>query len=188
LTTYIALLRAVNLAGHNRVGMSALLELLAGLGMRDSRALLASGNLVFRSGVGASSRVEGLLEEAARKRLGLATDFIVRSAADWKKVIVGNPFPKEAERDPGHLLVVFLKDAPESRAVKALQSAIVGREVLRARGPHAYVVYPDGVGRSRLTNVLIEKKLGTRGTGRNWNTVVKLGALAATLEEGHRRR
>ena len=50
-------------------------------------------------------------------------------------------------------------------------------EVVRAKGRHAYLVYPDGVGRSRLTNVLIEKKLRARGTGRNWNTVLKLGAL-----------
>jgi len=61
--------------------------------------------------------------------------------------------------------------------VAALQAAIKGREVVRAKGRHAYIVYPDGIGRSRLTNVMIEKKLGTRGTGRNWNTVLKLAAL-----------
>ena len=42
---------------------------------------------------------------------------------------------------------------------------------------HAYIVYPNGIGRSRLTNTLIERTLGTRGTGRNWNTVLKLGGL-----------
>jgi uncharacterized protein (DUF1697 family) len=59
-----------------------------------------------------------------------------------------------------------------------LRGAIAGREIVHTEGPHAYIVYPDGIGRSRLTNTLIEKKLGTRGTGRNWNTVLKLGALA----------
>jgi uncharacterized protein (DUF1697 family) len=49
---------------------------------------------------------------------------------------------------------------------------------VRATGRHAYIVYPDGIGRSRVTSTLIEKTLGTRGTGRNWNTVLKLGALA----------
>ena len=62
--------------------------------------------------------------------------------------------------------------------VAALQQAIVGREVVQAGGHHAYVVYPDGIGRSRLTSALIEKALGTRTTGRNWNTVLKLDALA----------
>ncbi|HZE75935.1 MAG TPA: hypothetical protein VE091_11545, partial [Gemmatimonadales bacterium] len=69
--------------------------------------------------------------------------------------------------------------APDAQAVKLLNAAITGREIVRADGKHAYIVHPDGVGRSRLTNAIIEKKLGTRGTGRNWNTVLKLGALAA---------
>jgi uncharacterized protein (DUF1697 family) len=76
---------------------------------------------------------------------------------------------------------MFLKEAPSREDVIALQTAIKGREVVRAEGRHAYIVYPDGVGRSRLTNALIERKLGTRGTGRNWNTVLKLGALADDL-------
>ncbi len=76
------------------------------------------------------------------------------------------------------MLVIFLKDAPAATHVRALQAAVSGREVLRTDGAHAYVVYPDGVGRSRLTHALIERKLGTRGTGRNWNTVLRLAALA----------
>ena len=51
-------------------------------------------------------------------------------------------------------------------------------EAVQAEGPHLYVTYPDGIGRSKLTNQVIESKLGTRGTGRNWNTVLKLRALA----------
>jgi uncharacterized protein (DUF1697 family) len=61
--------------------------------------------------------------------------------------------------------------------VEALHAAIAGPEILRAEGAQLYVVYPDGVGRSRLTHSLIEKKLGTRGTGRNWNTILKLRDL-----------
>ena len=69
--------------------------------------------------------------------------------------------------------------------MKALQQAIKGREVVRAKGRFAYIVYPDGIGRSKLTSALIEKMLGTRGTGRNWNTVLKLAALAAQMSGPH---
>jgi uncharacterized protein (DUF1697 family) len=62
--------------------------------------------------------------------------------------------------------------------VEALRAATIGPEVVRADGRQLYIVYPNGLGRSRLTNTAIEKKLGTRGTGRNWNTVLRLGALA----------
>jgi uncharacterized protein (DUF1697 family) len=70
-----------------------------------------------------------------------------------------------------------LKEAPPASAVKGLQEAIPGRETVRARGRELYVVYPDGIGRSKLTVALMDRKLGTRGTGRNWNTVTKLAAL-----------
>ena len=158
--------------------MADLRGLLAELGLEDGKSLLQSGNLVFRSDAGTSTQLERLLEDAAQKRLGLETDFFVRTAADWKAVIAGNPFPEEAQRDPGHLLVMFLKKAPDREHTTSLQRAIKGREVVRIKDRQAYIVYPDGIGRSRLTTAVIEKSLGTRGTGRNWNTVLKLGALA----------
>ncbi len=175
---YIGLLRAVNLGAHNKIAMSDLRDLLAGVGMKDARSLLQSGNLVFRSDASTTEKLEELLQDAAAKRLGLKTDFFVRSARDWKAIVAANPFPAEAKRDPSHLVVMFLKEAPSRASVTALQKVISGREVVRARGREAFITYPDGIGRSRLTTSLIEKTLGTRGTGRNWNTVVKLGVLA----------
>ncbi len=161
--------------------MADLRELIIGLGMADVRSLLQSGNVVFRSGTSNTAQLERTLQSATARRLGVETDFFVRTAAELKTIITGNPFPREAARDPAHLLVVFLKKAPEAPDVRALRRAIVGREVARVKGRHAYIVYPDGIGRSRLTNALIEKSLGTSGTGRNWRTVLKLEALAGNL-------
>ena len=177
MTTYIALLRAINLAGINRVSMSELRDVAATLGLQDAQTLLQSGNLVFRSSVSSTEKLERLLEDAAAKQLKVSTDFFVRSADEWKSVIAANPFPAEATNDPGRLIVMALKDAPARGAVVALQGAIKGREVVRAKGREAFITYPDGQGRSKLTIALIEKKLGTRGTARNWNTVLKLAAL-----------
>ena len=178
MTTYVALLRAVNLPGHNKVAMRDLCGMLADLGFAEPRSLLQSGNLVFRGAPSLTAKVERRLEEAAAERLGLSTEFFVRTAPEWRDLIAANPFPEAAERDPGHLLVLTLRDAPGEAAVSALQAAIRDREVVRAVGRQAYVVYPDGIGRSRLTYALIERELGTPGTGRNWNTVQKLAALA----------
>jgi uncharacterized protein (DUF1697 family) len=179
MTIRLALLRAVNLPSHKKVGMADLRALLAELGFEDARSLLQSGNLVFTSKRRTAVQLQRMLEGAAKKSLGLETDFFVRTFNEWKAIIAGNPFPEEAKRDPAHLVVMFLKAAPDRKSVDALQKAITGREVVRAKGRHAYIVYPDGIGRSRLTNALIAKKLGTSGTGRNWNTVLKLGALAS---------
>ena len=64
--------------------------------------------------------------------------------------------------------------------MQTLQQAHKGPEIIRHEGRELYIVYPNGIGRSKLTGSLIEKKLGTRGTGRNWNTLGKLAALALT--------
>jgi uncharacterized protein (DUF1697 family) len=176
-TTHIALLRAVNLAGRNRVAMSDLRALFAELGFADARTLLQSGNVVFRGGSRPGPALERLLEGASGRRIGVETEYFVRTAAEWERIVSGNPFPDEARRDPGRLLVMPLKAAPQGAGVEALQAAIVGAEVVHAVDRQLYIVYPDGVGRSRLTTALIERHLGTRGTARNWNTVLKLAAL-----------
>jgi uncharacterized protein (DUF1697 family) len=177
MTRYIGLLRAINLPGHNQVGMADLRQLLTRLGFEDPRTLLQSGNIVFGCDRRRAANLESALEAEVERRLKVATDFFVRSAEEWHDVITRNPFIKEAERDPSHLVAMVLKDPPSAQAVKDLQAAITGSEVVRAEGRQAYIVYPDGIGRSRLTNALIEKKLRTRGTGRNWNTVLRLNAL-----------
>ena len=107
----------------------------------------------------------------------MAPAFFLRTADEWAALVKKNPFPDEATSDPGHLLAVLMRQAPKPGAVEALRAAIVGRERVEARGREAYFVYPDGVGRSKLTPSLIDKHLGGAGTARNWNTVLKLLAL-----------
>ena len=175
----VALLRGINVGSHNRVGMGPLRELLAGLGHEDVRTLLQSGNVVLGGGRLRGAVLERRLEETARAALGLDTPFIVRTREEWDALVAANPFPREAADDPGHLLLFCLKDAPPADAESRVQAAVKGRERVRVDGRQAYVVYPDGVGESKLTVTVLERWLGSRGTGRNWNTVLKLQALAA---------
>ncbi len=176
---YIALIRGINVGGHKKIAMADLRGLLTHMGFEDPQSLLQSGNLVFRSKVLATAKLEQLLEAGAKKKLSFETHFFVRTAQEWQSVIARNPFPREAERDPSHLVVMLLKKAPEPGDLKTLQRVVTGSEVIHAEGREAYITYPDGIGRSRLTNALIESRLGTRGTARNWNTVLKLAAMTA---------
>jgi uncharacterized protein (DUF1697 family) len=182
MTTRLALIRGINVGGHRLVPMPALRGLLAQLGLGEARSILQSGNLVFRSAA-RPAELERLLERQTAKRLGLRTHYFIRTGAEWKAIIAGNPFAEAAARDPGHLVVIFFKQTPAPEKVAALRAAIVGREAFESAGRHAYVVYPDGIGRSRLTPALIESKLGIQGTGRNWNTVRKLGALGSSVRK-----
>ena len=172
----IALLRAVNVGGI-KVSMADLKALLVDLGFEDVRTLLNSGNVVFRGKSKTEADLETLLETEFAKRAGRPTEFFVRTAEEWKSIVARNPMTNEARHDPGHLLVVVLKREPSDEEVDSLRNAIVGPEVVKADGKQAYIYYPAGVGQSKLTAKLIEKQLGSPGTGRNWNTVLKLAAM-----------
>jgi len=176
--TYVSVLRAINLGPHNRIAMSDLRAMCGKIELQEPKTLVASGNLVFRSSIKSTAKLEQLLEAASAKHLGVTTDYFVRSATEWQEIIAANPFAAEAKRDPGRMVMMCLRDAPSAAQVAALQAAIKGREIVKAKGKHAYFVYPDGQGRSKLTIAVIEKALGTRGTARNWNTVLKLGELS----------
>jgi uncharacterized protein (DUF1697 family) len=173
---HVALLRAVNLPGHGKIAMADLRTLMDGLKLQDSKTLLQSGNMVFRSATRTGAALEELLARETSKRFGVTTAFFVRTADEWDEIVARNPFPGEAKSDPSHLVLLCL-----TKAVTALQTVIVGREVVRGHGREVYASYPDGIGESRLTSALIEKKLGTRATGRNWNTVLKIQSSARAL-------
>ena len=176
--TFIVLLRAVNVGGSAPVPMPTLRALLTRAGCTRVRTFLQSGNAVVESSRRSPIDVERLLDRDLPARLGVTTEFFVRSAVDWERVIAENPFPREAVEDPAHLLVTFLKTAPSPAGWAALDRAIVGRERTHAGDRVAYVVYPDGIARSRLTAARVEAALGVRGTSRNWNTVRRLADLA----------
>ena len=161
------------------VPMAELRALLEGMGLGGVKTLLQSGNVIFSGEAKDAAMLEQKLEAAAKKKFGRAIEFFVRDAATWKKIVAGNPFAGEAKRDPSHLVVLCLKEAPGKEALAALKAAIVGREVFRPGERCLYISYPDGIGTSKLTNAVIDRKLGLSGTARNWNTVLK---IAATME------
>ena len=166
MTVHIALLRAVNLGPRNRVSMADLKEMCVDLGLDNPRTLLQSGNLVLESSQ-TPAKLEALLERETKKQLGVTTEYMVRTASQWKAIVKANPFPKEAKSDPAHLTLVVCKKAVGKPKVTG-----ANREQFRVKGREIYVVYPDGIGRSKL-------KIDVRGTARNWNTVLKLAAAAA---------
>jgi uncharacterized protein (DUF1697 family) len=178
MTTYIALLRGINVGGNKMVAMAELRALLTTLGFQDVKTVLQSGNVVFRARTQASAKLEKLLEQEAAKALGVSCDFHVRTADEWRAMIAANPFADEARRDPGHVHVTCFKTPLDRAAVKKVQGEITGREVLQADGRHLYMVFPDGMGTSKATPLVARRLSG--GTARNWNTVLKLASLVTS--------
>ncbi|HWU12967.1 MAG TPA: DUF1697 domain-containing protein [Caulobacter sp.] len=177
MTVHIALLRGVNAVGNRSVAAEELTALLGELGHAEVRTGPKVGDLVFASGQQTGAELQAQIETALMERFSLRTDVYVRTADAWRALVAANPFPAFAAQDPGWLMTLFLKDAPDKKAVGALRTAIRGREQVRAESRQLYVTYPDGIGGSKLTVGLVEKALGTRITGRPWTTVLALEAM-----------
>ncbi len=161
----VALLRAVNVGGYGKLPMAELLQHFASAGFEDAKTLLQSGNVVFTG----KGKPPAQLERSLEAKVG--TEVMVRTAEEWGTIVAANPFRAEAKSDPARLLVMFLKSEPET------DIEWPGPERMKRVGRQLYIVYPNGAGTSKLTGALIERKLATRGTARNWNTVMKIAAL-----------
>lgn len=178
----ISLLRGVNLGGHHKIKMSDLCELYGSLGHCDARSHINSGNVVFRTSEHDLAAVVKKLESAIEKKCGFHADVVVRTTTELRDVIRRNPFGKRKDIDPGKLLITFLPKKPAEDISEQIRSLKPDPEEMHLDGREIYTYFPDGVGRSKLFSGLSGKLLKNEGTSRNWNTVLKLLAIAEELE------
>ncbi|HYC62898.1 MAG TPA: DUF1697 domain-containing protein [Thermoanaerobaculia bacterium] len=174
MTTFIALIRGINVGGHKKLKMADVKVMCEQLGLADVRTHLQSGNVVFRTSRTDRAKLAAELENA----FGVEARVILRSAAELRKSIDANPMLAQAQNGPSHFIVMFLDGKPAAKAMQALRDAYSGPEEMQLHGAELYIHYGDDMGRSKLTNALIERKLGVAGTARNWNTVTKLMEMA----------
>jgi uncharacterized protein (DUF1697 family) len=178
MSTWIALLRGVNVGGNNPLPMKSLLALLTRLGMEDARTYIQSGNVVFRSRAGTAPALAKAIAQAISQEHGFAPKVLVLRAADLERTVAENPYPAAAA-DPRRHHVYFLSEAPRAPDLAALEALRVG-ETFALAGARFYLHTPDGLGNSRLA-ARVEKALGVDATARNWITVTALQEMARAL-------
>jgi uncharacterized protein (DUF1697 family) len=172
----VALLRGINVGRARQVSMPRLTEVLADRGYENVRTHLRSGNVVLDSPRGEAALVADL-ERAIEEEFGFAVPVIVRTAAEIAAVIAGDPFATVAT-DPARYLVTFLPETPDPDRVDALPPVEGDGEYL-VRGRELYLWLPQGIANTPLAAWKWDRLLGVAGTGRNWNTVARLGELVA---------
>lgn len=177
MTSYVALLRGINLGPRNRLAMADLRALLDKLGYEDVRTHLQSGNAIFNAGTRSARAVETAVEQAIERELGLALRVLVRSAAQMAKVVAADPLGDRAS-DHARYMVVFLEKPVPASALAGIDPAAYAPEEFAVDGRHLYLWLPDGSHASRLARVMGEKRLGGAATMRNWRTVTRLAELA----------
>jgi uncharacterized protein (DUF1697 family) len=172
-TTYLALLRGINVGRANRIPMSDLRALFEDLGHEDVRTYLQSGNVVFKGRSSAPKRLAAEIEDAISKAFDFKISVIFRTDRELKRVAAENPFALEGAK-PSLLHVMFLAERAASKAIKTLDYDRSPPDEFEVKGGEVYLRFPKGSGRSKLTVDYFEKKLETQATARNWNTVMKV--------------
>ncbi|GGR46137.1 DUF1697 domain-containing protein [Streptomyces roseolus] len=180
-TTYALLLRGINVSGHRKLPMPELRELLEGLGHRDVRTYLQSGNAVFTTdGPGSEATLATAVERAVEERFGFACDCLVRDAAYLTAVADACPFPA-AGLEGKQLHAVYYSAPVTPDRFAAVDPEAFAPEAFALGDRVMYLYTPDGLGRSKLAEAVMRPSLtkGLVATARNWNTVRKLVELTA---------
>jgi uncharacterized protein (DUF1697 family) len=178
----ISMLRAVNLARHQRVAMEPLKELYTSIRLRDPQTYVQSGNVIFKTDERDLARLAKRIEDAIERRFGFRSDVILRTAAEMSAVVAKNPFAKRKGIEPNKLLVSFLVSDPGEEARKQVREIKNAPEEMWIDGRELFIYYPAGMGRSKLPMARIQKALNTPATARNWNSVTKMLEIARTME------
>lgn len=177
MTTFISLFRGINVGGNQKIRMDELKALHISLGLKDVVTYIQTGNVLFTSDDTDLAHLTSQIEDGFAQKFGFRVNVMVRTKAELQEIIVNNPFQNQPTKESKWVVVLFLKTHPERTALEDLQKTYGGLEELYLIGQELYIYYPDGIGRSKLTNTLLEKKLKTSGTGRNWNTILQLQKL-----------
>lgn len=167
MTTYVALLRAVNVGGTGKLPMASLVKMCEGLGFEEVRTYIASGNAVFGSRL-KEQKVKALLEQRLAEYAGKPVGVLVRTGEEMAAVLAANPFRKEP---PNRTVAIFLEASPLPGALEEVRGRRSERLALGKR--EIYVAYADGMADSKLVI-----PAAAAGTARNMNTVAKLATMA----------
>ncbi len=175
MTAYVGLLRGVNVGGSKKVAMADLRTAAAGCGFEAVATYIQSGNVVFTSRKGAK-RVASDLHDAILGDIGVDTRVVIRTAAQMHAVLAKNPFLARGV-DSKLLHVVFLYEE-STPTLDAVEPEVYAPDEITVAGTEAYVYVPNGLGRSKLGNDTVMRRLGVLGTTRNWRTCATLAEMA----------
>lgn len=178
---YIALLRGINVGGHNIIKMSDLKEALEAIGFCEVRTYIQSGNIIFKSDE-EDATLQTKIETKIEATFGFPVKVILRTLAELEEIILDCPFLKdeisEAESlsDKECLYVALMSTVPKKEKAEYLNAYRSESDDYRIIGRNVYLLFRNSIRNSKLANNV--QKLDASATVRNWKTLSKLVLLA----------
>lgn len=188
MTTWIALLRGINVGGNRRVPMAVLRAALEQAGLEDVRTYIVSGNVLFRSERMDDAALTGDIERAIEARFGFAVAVVLRTAAEMQAILASDPLPEGSAADPAHRYAVFLSADPAPERLAAIDAAAVAPDEFVAGDRVIHAWYRNGLQESRLAGQLTDKGLGVTATAATGTRSASSSSSRATSIEPGRGR
>jgi uncharacterized protein (DUF1697 family) len=179
MTIYIAFLRGINVGGHNKIKMADLRLLLESMGLEKVQSYIQSGNVLFESPE-ESGKLQQILEQGIKDTFGFPVPVMLRTSAELEEIIEQNPFNFESLAEGESIHLSLLTEMPSRERVDEILEFQSGVDECRIKEREIYLYLRQSIRESKLAVRL--SKIGVPATARNWKTVLKLSAMAKTME------
>jgi uncharacterized protein (DUF1697 family) len=179
--TYIAILRGINVSGHKLIKMDALRKLFDGMGFKNTKTYIQSGNVIFQGKQAKPHDLEKKIASSILKEFGFEVPVLVKEVTELEVVLKNNPFINKRKEDATKLHVTFLSEEPEKAHFEKIKDGNYAADEFIVTGKTVYLFCPNGYGNTKLSNTFFENKLKVTATTRNWKTINELLTMAAEL-------
>ena len=170
--SYISFLRGVNMTGHNSIKMADLLALFLKLGFADAETYIQSGNVIFTDpGDVLPSAFSTTIEQAILEKFNFIIPAMIRTSQELTYLLSTNPFLAEPDFNPAKMAVIFLHEEPSASQLLKVADVDYPPDKFKIIGRDIFIYCPNGFGRTKLYTNFFEKKMGVKGTARNWKTI-----------------
>lgn len=174
MVTHLALLRGINVSGHNMMKMDVLKSTLEAIGFQNVQTYIQSGNVFIDSEEESAASVGFKIKQEIFKAFGHEVPVVVVSKQDLENCLKNNPYLQEKGVDTKKLYVAFLSNTLRAESINDLKISQFKPDEAVIDGSKIFIKYAVGAGKTRLDQKYIEKKLNLIATIRNWNTVTQL--------------
>lgn len=174
MTTHLALLRGINVSGHNMIKMEALKTTLEAIGFQNVQTYIQSGNVFVDTAEENAAKVGFQIKQEIFKVFGHEVPIVVIGKAHLEDCLKNNPFLKEKDIDLKKLYVAFVSTELKKDSINDLRISQFKPDEVSIDSSRIYIKYAVGAGKTRFDQKYIEKRLNVIATIRNWNTVLQL--------------
>ena len=174
MTTHLALLRGINVSGHNMIKMEALKTTLEAVGFHNVLSYIQSGNIFVDTEEENPAAVGFEIKQEIFKAFGHEVPVVVIGKVDLEACFKNNPFLQEKDSDIKKLYVAFISTTLRSDSINDLKISQFKPDEASIDANRIYIKYAVGAGKTRFDQKYIEKKLNVTATIRNWNTLTQL--------------